>query len=290
MNSPLTDSQEPEAWGERWVNLGKNSFLKKFQEADPEKWQNFYDQVADVWEKVAGIGDAAAHEMVSALAECRIVSAGKSILEIGCGPGAFSLALAAHQCRVTAMDLSCAMIRVLEEKIVTKGGVNIVPLAADWNNMDLTPDHDLVVAAFFPEAFCPEGVSRMEHLAKQDCVLVVGTGGPAFPFYRQIWARVMDIPCATAGSHLTCAENFLKQTGRNPSVYRLSLPAVLDIELEQVRDYYKIYFSMLGAAGRSLDKAIDEVLHPFVKNGHIYLEGQSGAAMICWPVPPKLAE
>jgi len=277
----MTDSD----WGKRWENFGKKSFLKKTQQAHPGKWRDFYDQVAELWEQMAGITQGAAKVMAGTLADQGAAPAGGSVLEIGCGPGNLSVALAACGCRVTAMDKSRAMIQVLKDKIRTTGCSGIAPWASDWNTLGVARNHDLVIAAFFPEACCLQGVSRMEKLAKRDCVLVVGNGPPPFPFYRQIWKKVMDVPCPAAGDHLTCAQNFLEQTGRAPIIHTLDLPAVLDVEFHRAREYFRAYFSMFGCPLALLDKTIEQVFEPHVKNGHIYLEGQSATAMVCWSVP-----
>jgi len=194
MTDALTDSD----WVRCWENLGKTFFLKKTQEDHPGKWRGFYDQVCDLWEQMAGISPAAARVMAGTLMDQGFALAGGSVLEIGCGPGNLSVALAALGCRVTAVDHSLGMIRVLNDKIRTTGISGIVPLAADWNTLDFGQNHDLVVGAFFPEACCPQGVLRMEKLAKHTCVLVLGNGAPAFPFYRQIWNKVMESPVPRA--------------------------------------------------------------------------------------------
>lgn len=271
-------------WGRRWENMGQNSFLRKSQTEYPEKWQNFYNRVSDVWERLAGISFASGKKMARVLSGQGVICAQNSILELGCGPGNLSMALAEYGCRVTAVDLSPGMIRALEKKILTRSIEGIQPLAADWNTLD-PAGHDLAVAAFFPEVCTPQGIFRMEKLATQTCVLVLGNGSHAFPLYRQIWTRVMDLPCPKSLDHLTCAKNYLRQAGRDPDLYTLRFPAVLDIEYLQAREYFRTYFGMFGCSGQHLDKTLDEVLSPYVKNGHIFLEGQSGVSMVCWAVP-----
>ncbi len=272
-------------WCARWKDLGNNSFLKQSQAVHPEKWQVFYDRVSDVWERMAGISPASGKEMARVLAGQGLLGSENFILELGCGPGNFSMALAGYGCRVTAIDLSPGMIRVLENKIQTSGISGIQPLVADWNTLDPTPNHDLVVAAFFPEACNPHGICRMEKLAKQFCVLVLGNGTSAFPLYRQIWTQVMDAPCPISGDHLDCAVKFLRQTGRHPDIHTLVCPAVLDVHFSQAREYFRAYFGMFGCSGSLPDQVIDDVLNSHVKNDRILLEGQSSASMVCWPVP-----
>lgn len=272
-------------WARRWEDLGKTSFLKKTQKDHPEKWQNFYDQVCGLWEQMAGITTMSANIMAGALAGRGFFPEEGSVLEIGCGPGNLSVALATRGCRVTAMDHSSGMIGILKDKIRTTGCSGLLPLAADWNCLDVARNHDLVIAAFFPEACSPQGVSRMEKLAKQTCVLVLGNGASGFPFSRQIWQKVMEPPCPAAGNHLRCAQNFLKQAGRSPVILTLVLPMFLDVEARLARDYFRAYFGIFGCSRPLLDRAIDQVLEPHLKNGHLCFEGKSGAAMVCWPVP-----
>ncbi|WDP89238.1 MAG: methyltransferase domain-containing protein [Desulfobacter sp.] len=281
----LDDTAENADWGVRWKAFERKSFLKQSQVESPEKWQQFYDKVSDLWEHMAGINLACAREMAAVLALHGLCQEQDAILEIGCGPGNLSIALAGQGGRVTAMDNSRGMIRLLEDKIQTRGISGIKPLVADWNSLDSTPEHDLIVAAFFPEACSPQGILRLEKLAKRACVLVLGNGVAAFPFYRQIWTKVMDIPLPASTNHLTCARNFLKQTGRSPQVYDLSLPAVLDIEFHRAREYFRSYFGMFGCSGPHMDKTIDDVLSPYVEKHHICLKGEFGAAMVCWHPP-----
>ncbi len=276
-------------WKTRWENLGKNSVLKQTQVKSPEKWQVFYDRVSGTWDRMAGIGSGAGELIAGFIAGQDWVPPKGSILELGCGPGNLSLALASHGFRVTALDLSAGMIRALERKIHTRRIANIRSLTADWKTLAPQPSHDLAVAAFFPEVCHPDGIFRMERLAKKTCALVLANGTETFPLRQAIWRRVMDNPLPNAREHLTCARNFLCQVGRHPDVFDLSCPATLDIEYPLAEDYFQAYFDMFGRSGRLLDSAIETVLRPHVRGNRLCLEGKAGFAVVFWSVSHRLS-
>jgi SAM-dependent methyltransferase len=76
-----------------------------------------------------------------------LVPRGASLLEIAAGTGAFSLALAPTAGKVTALDYSPAMLRVLRRKLDTSpGSGNVSTVLSRWEDADVE-SHDVVLAA-----------------------------------------------------------------------------------------------------------------------------------------------
>jgi 2-polyprenyl-3-methyl-5-hydroxy-6-metoxy-1,4-benzoquinol methylase len=113
---------------------------------------NRLDEAVDLafWERAAEDYDATAlaSRVPSVLDRVRqLVPAGASLLEVGAGTGAFTLSLSDRAGRITALDYSPAMLRVLRRKLDTSArSAHVHVLEARWEDAEVEP-HDVVLAA-----------------------------------------------------------------------------------------------------------------------------------------------
>lgn len=87
-----------------------------------------------------------------------------SILDIGCGEGTITLPLAKKVSRVTCIDLSSEMLKILKEKAEKQGINNLKCLQEDMSNMspDSVGEVDVVVASR-----CLNGIMDIETILKK---------------------------------------------------------------------------------------------------------------------------
>jgi len=102
------------------------------------------------WERVAADYDAGAlpKRVPAVLDRVReLIPHGSSLLEFGAGTGAFTVPLARVASRVTAVDYSPAMLRVLDARIHTDPALQHVrTVLSRWEDADVEP-HDVTFAA-----------------------------------------------------------------------------------------------------------------------------------------------
>ncbi|MBU0970768.1 MAG: methyltransferase domain-containing protein, partial [Proteobacteria bacterium] len=213
-----------------------------------------------------------------------LVRPGETLLDIGCGPGNLSFAMAQKKVRVTALDNSPGMIQVVKQRLKNRPALPVEPLAADWKKFSPQIAHDVAAAVFFPEACTAKGLFSMEKLAARTCILVTGDGRETFPVRRDIWNQVMAAPCPSAGFHMECAQNFLRAAGRSPQRFSLCLPVVLDAEEQAVKDYFWAYFTMFDTCPKKLDNAIRNALLPHLARGRVQIKGNAGLEVLFWQV------
>ncbi|KMY67663.1 hypothetical protein AAU61_07100 [Desulfocarbo indianensis] len=269
-------------WEKLWQELREESCFQASQADHPQRWRDFYDQTAGLWEEATGGGEAAAQAVARGLASQGLAGVGASVLELGCGAGSLALALAARGARVTALDDSPGMLAELERRAAQAGLDQISAQQGDWLAIRPEDKHDLALAAFFPPACTPQGIERLESMPAEACALVVGTGGEVFPIRRRIWERVMETPLPGHSFNLPCAMGYLLASGRRPNLLHLSWQANLNLEAGKAAQFFAAYFAIFGKKGPGLRQAIHDALAPHARRGIIDLQAEASAALIHW--------
>ncbi|MFO7911725.1 MAG: methyltransferase domain-containing protein [Desulfotignum sp.] len=280
--SPQKDNRRMAFWKTRWKQHLNGSLLRQTQKKTPEQWQRFYNRVAGIWSDIAGISAKTATALAGHLMQEQMIRQGGTVLDIGCGPGTLSMALAEQDMQVTALDRSQGMIQVVKQKLSDRRDLRVHPMTGDWRALPDTPVHGTAIAAFFPEVCSPDGILHMETLAAETCILIMGDGTDTFSLRRQIWDRLMPVPCPASGFHHVCAAGYLTAAGRAPRVSRLSVPATLDVDEAAANAFFHAYFSMFGVSEKDLVSAIQKALFPCLKQGRVCLQGTAHLIIVGW--------
>jgi len=110
------------------------------------------------------------------IADAGIRFTDKTILDIGCGTGAYTLRIAQHATHIDAVDISPEMLRILREDAGKIGLENISTHAQSWEAYPL-PDtlYDIAVATMFPALKEERHFQKMHDAAATK--LFLGWGG-----------------------------------------------------------------------------------------------------------------
>jgi SAM-dependent methyltransferase len=265
-----------------WEEVRRKSALKGSQEVHPERWAEFYEQVADLWSQMGGSIGPSNQEIIEELLLQKVIRPGQSVLDVGCGPGVLALPLAEQGLRVTALDSSKAMLAVVHQKAEASGIKGIKIIQSDWEAFKPRQRFDLVLAVGFPQACEPAGISRLESLSRSHCALIQGNGEDPFPFRRLLWPRLVKQPLPEAGLSLVCLLNYLLVTRKNPQIRTFSRPAALSQPLDRIVHFYKHYFALFGKKGPQTEKVIREMLDPYSRRGKLHVRGRTGSILIWW--------
>lgn len=97
-----------------------------------------------------------------------------SVLDIGSGTGSWSLFMAERCARVTALDSSPGMRRVIARKIEEKEAHNVSVVAGHWPDADVGR-HDICFCAhaMYGEGDLEAFALRMDELAECECLFIV---------------------------------------------------------------------------------------------------------------------
>ena len=75
---------------------------------------------------------------------------GKTVLDVGCGSGMYTIRLAQQAASVTALDISDEMLRILMHDAAAQGLENIRPVCSDWQHFAPHQKFQIVFASMTP--------------------------------------------------------------------------------------------------------------------------------------------
>lgn len=205
---------------------------------DEEKHARHY------WETIQQLGQKRIMKTISGLR----LRPDSRVLDIGAGPGTLAIPLSQKVCRITAVEPSPGMMKVLQENLSDRGIKNVRCLQKRWEDVDpaveLDSPFDAVVAAFsldMPDI--REAVQKMMRACSGYVYLYWFSGVPSWTaYYSEIWPSLHGIPYQPSPK-FNVLIRALKQMGVRPQV-------------EFIPTRFPIRF-------RSLDDALEEVSPEF---------------------------
>jgi len=142
--------------------------MKTLREKWDKKAQNYnrYTEETDVLEAT----------ICRYIIEAGIVLDGKSVLDIGCGTGAYTLRMAQRAQHIDAIDISPAMLEILAKDAQSIGLHNIRTHQSSWEDFSLpVQPYDIAVATMFPALKEDQHFQKMHDAAATK--LFLGWGG-----------------------------------------------------------------------------------------------------------------
>ena len=134
-----------------------------------------------------------------------------TVLDIGAGTGAWSMLLARHASRVTAVDPSESMLSVMRENLAEEKTANVFIMQGSWPDVDVEPhDFSLCSHAMYGCADLAAFIQGMEDHTRKTCFLLLRAPDRdcvQAEAARHLWGHQFDSP------NFTIAYNILIQMG-----------------------------------------------------------------------------
>ena len=161
---------DPLFWEKAWQLELENSFFRRGRKTLKDT-VNFWNKRADNYQKnvMGKKGNKRVNRVLGWLDKQGVDLAGKRVLDIGAGPGAFTLALAECCETVVALEPAEAMVEYLQSELARSGCDNVRVIHDTWEEVDLDQEgllgsFDLVFASMSP------GINNLATVQKaMDC-------------------------------------------------------------------------------------------------------------------------
>ncbi|MDN5357216.1 MAG: hypothetical protein PWR17_385 [Candidatus Methanomethylophilaceae archaeon] len=203
----------------------------------------FWDVFAETYSS-AQQGDMP-DRIVKWLAEAGFLNRNFDVLEIGSGPGTYSLPMSHFSKTVSCLDSSGKMLDRLLASADAKGIKNLEMIRADWNGFVSERRWDIALSALCSGSGTPGSLDRMDSFATRHCVMVSWIENHGDDLQSEIWSKLgRDYSYRSRTTNDIVKK--LESTGRLPETRTFSAEISIDMPVEEaVRGQTKT-FSVFG--------------------------------------------
>lgn len=256
---------------------------------DVSKIQDYWDMRAeefndDVFTKE---GNQRNSTIIDLLISKGMLNEDMEVLDIGCGPGKYSMEFSRKAKKVTGIDISPKMISFAKENSKKIGATNTDFMLIPWGQLDLdkqkwTKKYDLVFASTCPGINNSENLMKMVKASKGYCFLSCfanRTDKIKDEFNRVVFGQSTN---SRGNNKIYYIFNILWQQGLYPEICYQDTEWKSQWTLEKAIEVCSLQFGKKLEDGTELKKKGENYLASIVKNGIIKETTSSKIAWIYW--------
>ena len=201
------------------------------------------------------------------------------MLEIGSGPGTYSLLLSGQTENLYCLDPSQGMMNRLMSDAGSSGIDNIIPIVSAWPSIDTDRRFDVVISPLCPGSSSSGSIQRMEELSEGPCAIVTwhrNHGDDLLSEVRSLLGLLDPLLNRGTGK----AYRWLKENGRDAEAYTLEE----DVHYED--DPQEIISSIIHDLDIAIDDDISEMISQCVSrhviDGRFVMDAVNSLDVILW--------
>ncbi|MFZ7103219.1 MAG: class I SAM-dependent methyltransferase [Peptococcaceae bacterium] len=255
----LENIKNPQYWNKLWQeNLGKhldNNPVKGWN----KKAQSFsqFAATAEGHKRVNGV--------LNFLKKHNAFRPGIKILDMGCGPGNFSIPFALEGAEVTAFDPAPGMLEILQNRINEQKLKNIEVVQGLWEEVNVKEKgwekkFDLVFASQSPGLRDIDTLAKMNECSKYYCFASGFDGNRKMTLFDEFWRELYAEPYMRNSHDIIYLINLLYSLGFRPAL------EFLDLSRREEMSYTEAFISLqtILAQSNKDDAARDMLIKNFL--------------------------
>ncbi len=267
-------------WDKAWQLQRQESSLYRGG-YDQAAWTDFWNQFAPSYHKILEALMPANQKLVRSWKDQGLIDAGTCALDVGAGPGTYTLPLAEEAGRVTALDTSAGMLDTLKQEAAARQLGNIRVKLADWQDAWGQKEYDLVLAANCPAISDRKNLFKMNELSRKFALLICYAGKVRTTLRYALWKEIMGEEMQGRGFDISYPFNILYQEGFYPHLSFVEQAYRYSEKTETVFQNYCYYFKIFGQEGARVQRILDQFLAKR-ENGGLVEERMSYRLALLW--------
>lgn len=203
-----------------------------------------------------------------------------SVLEVGCGKGAYSMLIAPKARVLTCMDISERMLDHLFDVLRIKDLGRAERFHMDWNLYTPRKGYSACFCAMLPRASSEDSLLRMEGAARERCAALVWERNLREDLTLRIRDELgVDWPKGTEDPQRI--GDWLEENGREHSVSRITSTETVMVPIEDVVSKEVARFSSAGITG-DVGGITRDILSETSMDGMVEYSAGSTAILYSW--------
>lgn len=237
-----------------WVKAWDDDHRRSMGRADMQSdalWTRYWNTIADEYIKEFGATEPFYREIIEYLRRESMFRKGDEVLDVGCGPGNYSLLFAEDAGHVDALDSAGHMLEVLAGKAEKRRLGNVRAINSKWEDHAIEKKYDLVFSSMSPAIHDSGTLLKMERCSRRGCCLVTYGGTHEYPAIKDLWGSLVGEYRASDTYLYVYPYHVLSDMGRNPAVRMFEygygghrMP--VDMAVEHYTSFFSIFTAMDG--------------------------------------------
>lgn len=282
MNNLLT----PTFWDQEWARFRAENAGRKNKKPQNEYWNTRAQDFAR--STIESPANRDRTTQVFRFLNCfDIFQPGISILDIGCGPGSFSIPLAGMGCRVTALDPAQKMLEILERNIPSGLPGEIEFVEALWEDFDIVErgweeKFDLVFASMCPGIHSCKDIEKMILCSKKWCYISAFSGSRKYPLHDEVFSRLFNKSYINRFNDIIFPFNLVYSMGYKPSITFINTSSNITRQVADFKNELLEIIEGITSITPQIEAVIESVITEHAKNGLLEQQVLSAVGMMAW--------
>lgn len=216
-----------------------------------------------------------------------ILRPGISILDIGSGPGSFSIPFAEMGFDVVALDPAEKMLELLQRNIPAGLPGKIETVNALWEDFDVTREglegkFDLVFASMCPGIHTLQSIEKMLLCSRNWCYISAFSGSRKYPLHDQIFNRLFNENYRNWFNDIIFPFNLVYSLGYQPAIRFLNTKSKVSQPALVFKDEIMEIINGRSPITPEIESIIDRVIAEHSDNGLLEQQVLSVVGMMTW--------
>ena len=209
------------------------------------------------------------------------------VLDIGAGPGTLTIPIARLVNKVTVVDPSKGMIKVLEESATATGIENIKTINRTWQEIDdaeIREKFDLVITSNVLWQFDDVGeqLMRMHKASRKYCLHSVGAGSTNGGVDSDIWVEIMNKEYPNLRVDYIYIYNILHSKGIHANIKIIDSSHVIEKSVNDAIGFYEYRYDLYTEITPRVRELIKDYVLKNAVNGIYRRESKVKSAVMWW--------
>jgi SAM-dependent methyltransferase len=289
-----TITRDPEEWRRMWLEAKEHSPVNRRERrgegAEVELWNARAPSYAEHSESEGS--QARRDRILDWLEQAGALQSDFRVLDIGSGPGNFSIPMARRVAEVSAVEPARGMVEIMERKLGQEGLGNVRVVQKTWEDVDLAAEgwhgaFDLVLASMSPGVSNPATLEKMVAASRNFCYLSGWSGdrwGKWGQAQRELWPLIFGEELGDYPSDVLYSFGLLYSLGYRPEL-RFHQPRIhLEMDEQEAAEGLAGHFNRYLEIGPEVRRTISAYVHSNSRKGVFTQEATNCQGFMLWTV------